>query len=77
MEELMMAVLLCPEGRYFAEELPEPREEESTLAFVVEIPYISFLYSSTVSFLLSSMDVVITLLHLTSSSGLWKAFTTS
>ena len=40
-------------------------------------PYINFLYSSTVNFLLSSIDVVISLLQATYYSGLWKVFTTS
>ena len=37
-DELTIVVLLFPEGRYLAEELPDPREEESTFDFVVDMP---------------------------------------
>lgn len=37
-DELTIVVLLCPEGRYLAEVLPDPREEESTFDFVEDIP---------------------------------------
>lgn len=62
--------LLCPEVRCLAEEVPDPSEEDNTLDLVVETPYINFRYSSTVNFLLSFIEVEITLLHLISSSGL-------
>lgn len=36
-EEVTIVVLLCM-GRYLAEELPEPSEDESTLGFDVDMP---------------------------------------
>lgn len=76
-EEGIKVVLLLPLGKYFADVHPDPSEADKALGLVALTPYTSFLYSSTVNFLLSSTEVEITLLHTVSSSGLWKALTTS
>lgn len=63
-------LLFCALGKYLADVIPEPKDADSAFGLETETPYTSFLYSSTVNFLLSSTEVEMILSQLISSYGL-------
>ena len=67
---LIRVVLLCA-GKYLAEDDCEPKDEDNCFGLGFDDPpYINLRYSSTVNFLLSSIEVDMTFLQEISYSGL-------